>query len=34
LLEQAGIDGTARAEDLELAQFCALARAWRALRPR
>ena len=32
LLEAAGIDGTLRAEDLELAQFCALARAFRRLR--
>jgi 16S rRNA (adenine1518-N6/adenine1519-N6)-dimethyltransferase len=34
LLEHAGIDGTARAEDLDLAQFCALARSWRTLRSR
>ena len=32
LLDRAGIDGTMRAEDLELAQFCALARSWRRLR--
>jgi len=32
LLEQAGVDGTVRAEDLDLAQFCALARSLRALR--
>jgi len=29
LLEAAGVAGTARAEELDLAQFCALARAWR-----
>jgi 16S rRNA (adenine1518-N6/adenine1519-N6)-dimethyltransferase len=29
LLEVAGVDGTARAEELDLAQFCALARAYR-----
>jgi len=34
LLEQAGIDGTVRAEDLDLAQFCALARSLRELRAR
>jgi 16S rRNA (adenine1518-N6/adenine1519-N6)-dimethyltransferase len=28
LLEAAGIDGTARAETLDIAAFCALARAW------
>jgi len=32
LLNAAGVAGTARPEDLDLAQFCALARAWRALR--
>jgi 16S rRNA (adenine1518-N6/adenine1519-N6)-dimethyltransferase len=32
LLASAGINGTARAEDLTLEQFCALARAWRARR--
>jgi 16S rRNA (adenine1518-N6/adenine1519-N6)-dimethyltransferase len=32
LLALAGIDGTARAEDLDLSQFCALARSWRTLR--
>jgi len=32
LLEQASINGAMRAEDLDLAQFCALARSWRALR--
>ncbi len=32
LLEQAGVDGTVRAEDLDLAQFCALARSLRELR--
>jgi 16S rRNA (adenine1518-N6/adenine1519-N6)-dimethyltransferase len=32
LLDSACIDGTARAEDLTLDQFCALARAWRAFR--
>jgi len=32
LLASAAIDGTARAEDLTLDQFCALARAWRELR--
>jgi len=32
LLATAGIDGTKRAEDLDLAQFCALARAWRSQR--
>jgi 16S rRNA (adenine1518-N6/adenine1519-N6)-dimethyltransferase len=32
LLVTAGIDGALRAEDLDLAQFCALARAWRTLR--
>jgi 16S rRNA (adenine1518-N6/adenine1519-N6)-dimethyltransferase len=32
LLHSACIDGTARAEDLTLDQFCALARAWRACR--
>ena len=31
LLEQAGVDGTVRAEDLDLAQFCALARSLREL---
>ena len=31
LLQAAGISGTARAEELDLAQFCALARAYRAL---
>jgi 16S rRNA (adenine1518-N6/adenine1519-N6)-dimethyltransferase len=30
LLEAAGVPGTARAEELDLAQFCALARAYRA----
>jgi len=34
LLEQAGVDGTVRAEDLDLAQFCALARSLRELRAR
>ena len=34
LLEDAGIDGTMRAEDLDLAQFCALARSLRELRSR
>jgi 16S rRNA (adenine1518-N6/adenine1519-N6)-dimethyltransferase len=29
LLDAAGIAGTARAEELDLAQFCALARAYR-----
>jgi 16S rRNA (adenine1518-N6/adenine1519-N6)-dimethyltransferase len=29
LLEAAGIPGTARAEELDLSQFCALARAYR-----
>jgi 16S rRNA (adenine1518-N6/adenine1519-N6)-dimethyltransferase len=32
VLEPTGIDGTARAEDLDLAQFCALARSWRIFR--
>jgi 16S rRNA (adenine1518-N6/adenine1519-N6)-dimethyltransferase len=32
LLEQAGVDGTVRAEELDLAQFCALARSLRELR--
>ena len=32
LLEEAGVDGTVRAEDLDLAQFCALARSLRELR--
>lgn len=32
LLEAADINGTLRAEDLDLAQFCALARAFRSLR--
>jgi 16S rRNA (adenine1518-N6/adenine1519-N6)-dimethyltransferase len=32
LLEAAGIAGTARAEELDLAQFCALARAYRQSR--
>ena len=31
LLERSGIDGTVRAEDLDLAQFCALARSLREL---
>jgi 16S rRNA (adenine1518-N6/adenine1519-N6)-dimethyltransferase len=31
LLERAGVDGTERAEDLDLAQFCALARSLREL---
>ncbi len=31
LLERAGVDGTERAEDLDLAQFCALARSLRDL---
>jgi len=34
LLEAAGVLGTARAEELDLAQFCALARAYRALSKR
>ena len=34
LLASSGIDGTARAEDLTLEQFCALARALRTLRSR
>ncbi len=33
LLETAGVPGTARAEELTLAQFCALARAYRAAKP-
>ncbi len=32
LLEAAGVDGTMRAEDLDLTRFCALARAFRKLR--
>jgi 16S rRNA (adenine1518-N6/adenine1519-N6)-dimethyltransferase len=32
LLEAAGVLGTARAEELDLAQFCALARIYRSLR--
>jgi 16S rRNA (adenine1518-N6/adenine1519-N6)-dimethyltransferase len=32
LLEEADVDGTMRAEDLDLAQFCALARSFRRLR--
>jgi 16S rRNA (adenine1518-N6/adenine1519-N6)-dimethyltransferase len=32
LLERAGVEGTVRAEDLDLAQFCALARSLRDLR--
>jgi 16S rRNA (adenine1518-N6/adenine1519-N6)-dimethyltransferase len=34
LLERSGVDGTMRAESLDLAQFCALARSLRALRGR
>ncbi len=34
LLERSGVDGTVRAEDLDLAQFCALARSLRALQAR
>jgi 16S rRNA (adenine1518-N6/adenine1519-N6)-dimethyltransferase len=34
LLEAAGVTGTMRAEDLDLSQFCALARAWRKFRAR
>jgi len=34
LLAKAGVPGTARAEELDLAQFCALARAYRAYRRR
>jgi len=34
LLVSAGIDGTMRAEDLDLAQFCALARGFQSLRPK
>jgi 16S rRNA (adenine1518-N6/adenine1519-N6)-dimethyltransferase len=34
LLEAAGVDGTARPEELGLAQFCALARAYRELQRR
>jgi 16S rRNA (adenine1518-N6/adenine1519-N6)-dimethyltransferase len=34
LLDAAGVDGTMRAEDLDLAQFCALARALRKIRAR
>ena len=33
LLQAAGVPGTARPEELDLEQFCALARARRALRP-
>ncbi len=33
LLESAGIDPTTRAEQAPVAQFCALARAWRAAQP-
>jgi 16S rRNA (adenine1518-N6/adenine1519-N6)-dimethyltransferase len=32
LLEAAAVPGTARAEELDLTQFCALARAFRAQR--
>jgi 16S rRNA (adenine1518-N6/adenine1519-N6)-dimethyltransferase len=32
VLEAAGVDGTMRAEDLDLAQFCALARSFRSFR--
>ena len=32
LLESAGVPGTARPEELDLTQFCALARAFRAQR--
>jgi len=31
LLEEAGVTGTARAEELDIAQFCALARAYRRI---
>ncbi|MEY4878937.1 MAG: Ribosomal small subunit methyltransferase [Pseudomonadota bacterium] len=34
ILESAGVNGSARAEELDIAQFCALARAWRASRAR
>jgi len=34
LLDAAGVDGTMRAEDLDLAQFCSLARALRKIRAR
>jgi 16S rRNA (adenine1518-N6/adenine1519-N6)-dimethyltransferase len=34
LLERAGVDGTVRAEDLDLAQFCALAKSLRDLSAR
>jgi 16S rRNA (adenine1518-N6/adenine1519-N6)-dimethyltransferase len=34
LLDAAGVDGTMRAEDLDLAQFCALARALHKIRAR
>jgi 16S rRNA (adenine1518-N6/adenine1519-N6)-dimethyltransferase len=32
LLETAGVPGTARPEELDLEQFCSLARTYRALR--
>ncbi len=32
LLRRAGVTGTARAEELDLAQFCALARAYSTMR--
>ena len=34
LLDATGVDGTMRAEDLDLTQFCTLARAWRKIRAR